>query len=163
MILIKALFIELNDVLISTFSKNINPIHSEDWRLDVDVLDVIIQYYLRGYQIVIVSDEKGIELGYTSEKVFKRKIEKICKEVEKFVKMKKNHIQYLYNKDSETFNSFPNPGLFYSFAEDLEVSLYHSIYVGKDANSRLVAKNAGINNYYIKLEAILKVTIDNAR
>lgn len=145
MILKKALFIEIDEVVINTISGNINPIHSADWKLDLEIVDLIAYYKDKDYIIVLVSNNSNLSEKLITENNLNVKLNEICTKIEKINKIKRNSIQYIYYNHKNTFDTLPNPGLFYKIAEDLEMSLFNSIYIGKDNFNKDIPNNAGIN------------------
>ena len=147
-----ALFLDLDGTLITTRSGRAFPLHSEDWKFLPDTLKLIRRQYLEGFQLIIVTNQGGIEEGYITERAFILKIEAICKSLEKLLKLKKNKVSYYYCKNLVDYNRKPNPGIAYEAALDYELDLGNSIMVGDMVTDREFAKNAGIGTYYDVLD-----------
>lgn len=143
----KALFANLDGTIITTNSGRKFPIHSADWKFIPETLDALKYYYKKGYKIIIVTNQGGIEEGYMAEKVFIEKIGKICELLEKKLKFTPNSICYFYCPNMVDYNRKPNPGMAYEAAIDYELNLLDSIMLGNtDRDSKFTA-NAGIGTY----------------
>ncbi len=147
MTLQKALFLDLDSTLITTQTGRTFPIHYKDWKLIDDTVDLIEIFYKKGYKIIIVSNQGGIEEGYIEESIFIRKIETICKFIEAGLRMKDNSIAYFYHSSMEGYNRKPNPGMAFEAAVDYELCLPESIMVGDMTSDAEFAYNAGIGQY----------------
>lgn len=140
----KALFVALDNTLITTNSGNKYPIHSEDWKFMPNILDAIKSYSNHGYRIIIISNQKEITQGIINEKVFIKKIEKICSKLEKNLKLEKNSVIYTYCKDIDSFNTMPNPGMAYELAVEYEISLLNSVMIAEEIDDLLFRVSSGI-------------------
>lgn len=73
----KIAMFDMDGTIIDTKSKKSNPINSDDWVLWNDCIPKKLQEVKNaGYRIVIISNQKGISLGYTTLKEIQTKIEK---------------------------------------------------------------------------------------
>ncbi len=150
----KVLFIDLDGTIITTRSGKKFPIHSEDWKFIPETLNAMLAYANKGYKIIIVTNQGGIESGFTTETVFMLKIEKICKSLEKVLNLKKNSICYYFCPSMEGYSRKPNPGMAFDAAIDYDLTFVDSVMIGDMDSDREFSRNAGISNYY-SIEAIL--------
>lgn len=144
------LFCDLDNTLISTQSGKTFPIHTKDWKFIDETVEAIDFFIKKGYKIVIVTNQGGINLGFLTEKRFINKIEEICIRLEKLLKLRKNSISYKYCKsiDEDNYNRKPNAGMAIDYILDNEASLKNSIMFGDTENDKEFALNAGISQYY---------------
>ena len=143
----KALFIDLDHTLITTKSGNIFPLHSLDWKFLPETVKTVKHFYKRGFKIIIVSNQGGIEEGYMTERVFIHKIEAVCAALEKSIKLKKCSVAYSYCKKMVSYNRKPNPGMVYDAALEYELNLRESVMIGDLPSDEKLATNAGIGTY----------------
>lgn len=143
----KVLFTDLDSTLIETKSGRTFPIHSDDWKFILPTLDVIKALYGKGYKVVIVTNQDGIESGFLSEKVFINKIETICKQLETLLKLESNSISYYFCPKMESYNRKPNPGMVALAMEDYELTLRDSIMLGDMGSDKEFAYNAGVRHF----------------
>lgn len=146
----KAVFILLDDILITTRSGKSYPIHSEDWKFTIGWYDFLKRAVDNNYKICIIGEQFGVDYGLISMKAFTYKIETICNILEKELTLSKNSIatNFVY-VPSIVFNTKPNPGLLYELAVDYEILLKDSILVGKTDEDRQLATNAGVEFFHI--------------
>lgn len=140
----KALFLDLDGTIIKTksgetFAKDIN-----DWEFISGVLPAIKRYVEKGYIIVIVSNQGGIELGYHTASYIEDKIQNIRREIEDYIRIDVN-ISYCPYMDG--YYRKPNPGMAYHFAIALNLDLRKSIMIGDNKSDNEFAVMAGIGGY----------------
>lgn len=142
----KALFISLDKTIIRPISGNrFND--KDDWTLIEGVKDVINNFMIGGYKIVIVSNQGSISLGYITEQDFIDKIIAVCDALEEDVEGYKNSISYYYTTNMGGYNRKPNPGMAYEAAVEYELDLSNSIMVGNMATDREFAVKSGIGTF----------------
>lgn len=144
----KAVFTDLDGTVITTNSGRKFPIHSADWKFIPETLKALKYFYNKGYKIIIVTNQGGIEEGYIAEKVFISKIEKICKTLEKRLGMKANSVSYFYCTSMIGYYRKPNAGMAYEAALEYELDLNRSIMFGDYITDEQFTKNAGILEYF---------------
>ena len=142
------LFTDLDSTLIETKSGRTFPIHSDDWKFIPETLSAIKDYYDRGYKIIIVTNQGGIESGFITETVFIRKIETICKRLEILLKLQKNSVVYYYTSKMKGYNRKPNPGMAVTAMEDYELTMSKSVMLGDRDSDKGFATNSGITFYF---------------
>lgn len=143
-----ALFITLDNTLITTISKRPYAIHSEDWKFTDNILDIIKSYYDKGYKICIVCNQLQVLQGLTTSKAFLKKIEDITNTLEKHLKIKKNSICFNYCFESNTYRSLPNPGLVYELACEYDLDIINSTFIGSSYDDRQIINTTGIKTYF---------------
>ena len=151
MTLQKALFLDLDSTLITTQTGRTFPIHYKDWKLIDDTVDLIEIFYKKGYKIIIVSNQGGIEEGYIEESIFIRKIETICKFIEAGLRMKDNSIAYFYHSSIEGYNRKPNPGMGWLAKRDFpKINFQESIMVGDSFSDMEFGWQLGTKTVFIE-------------
>ena len=141
------LFTDLDSTLIETKSGRTFPIHSDDWKFIVPTLDVIKALYDKGYKIIIVTNQGGIESGFLTEQVFIRKIEIICERLETILKLQKNSVSYYFCPKMESYDRKPNPGMMVSAMDDYDLTLRDSVMLGDMDSDKEFAYNSGIRHF----------------
>lgn len=141
----KALFLDLDGTIIETKSDSEFPINVLDWKFKEGILNKIKKYYDSSFNIVIVSNQGGIQLGYLVEKEFNDKLSIIVEQIEKHIE---GSINYAYCKDMISYYRKPNPGMAYKFALELQLNLRESIMVGDREEDNGFAKNAYIGTFF---------------
>ena len=145
----KAVFIIIDETLITTKSGKSFPINSEDWKFKTNFYDLFKNAIEKQYKIVLIDNQLGIGQGFITEKTFLHKIETICKVIEEDLKLKNNSIIYTYCIDTEDlFRLKPNPGMLYEIALDNEIILKDSVLIGNSEEDKLFSFIGGINSYY---------------
>jgi len=140
----KALFLDLDHTLIKPKSGNTFPKNVEDWEFVKGVIKQVKKYYDKGYIIIVVSNQGGIEQGYIKEWEFVSKIDRIKEEILKH----SIEIQSVYYCNSmESYYRKPNPGMGYEAALNYKLDLRNSIMVGDMDSDNKFAKNAYIGTY----------------
>lgn len=143
----KALFITLDDTLVTTLSGRPYPIHGEDWKFISKTLPVIKEYHSKGYLICIITNQVGIHKGLILETMFLRKMELIVATLERDLDLKVNDITYNYSTIPFDYDYLPNPGLLYSLAVDYDIDVVNSTLIGNCEREKLITKTTGIKNY----------------
>lgn len=149
----KALFLDLDGTLIKTKTGERFPVDKDDWEFIGGVLPIVKRFYNQGYNIVIISNQGGIEMGYVKETDFLDKLDKIVAEIEEYLG---GGINYGVCKFMNSYFRKPNPGYAYKFAIEMELNLWNSIMVGDRNTDNEFAKNARIGTYY-DIEDFLKL------
>lgn len=138
----KAIFYLLDNCLITTNSGRLLPIHSEDWKFNIKVLESIKKYYKEGYKIIIISNQSlYISSKANAESLFIYKMEKICSAIEKNFNLKKNSIIFDYSKVEGEYRELPNKGMLYELALEYELNLAECILVGRKEFDNEVVKD----------------------
>lgn len=142
----KALFLDLVGTVIKTKSGESFPQKVDDWDIPSGILPRIKAYKEEGFHIIIVSNEGGIELGKTTATEVEERIERICKEIEQYIGIGVNYC-YAGYADRHHYMKKPNPGMAYTMALQLELSLRNSVMVGDTESDAKFAKEAFIGTY----------------
>lgn len=143
----KALFIDLDHTIIKPKSGEKFPIDIEDWELIKGVKDVINNFMIGGFKVIIVSNQGGISLGYSTEEDFIFKVGEICAALEQDIMGAENSISYYYCTKMAGYDRKPNPGMAYDAAVEYELDLSNSIMVGDMASDKEFAMNSGIGTF----------------
>lgn len=151
----KAVFIDLDNTLITTKSGKKFPIHSEDWKFIPETLDAIQYYNKNGYRVIILSNQPGIEEGYVIENAFISKVEKICKVLEKELKFPPQSISYSYCPKIDNFHRMPNTGMIHELALDYELKTNQCTILGSSFDTLVLASN--LNIPYLSITEIINV------
>ena len=147
MILQKALFISLDDTLITTRTGRPFPVHSKDWRFIDKTLDLVEYHIKHGYKIVIATNQGGIEEGYLTERLVTDKLTAVCEAMELYLSLKKGVISYLLHPKTAGYSHKPNPGMAFDAAVEYELNLRKSVMVGSMPSDQEFAYNAGMDEY----------------
>lgn len=129
------------------FSKTV-----DDWQFISGVLPSIKRFSDRGYLICIVSNQGGIELGYTTNEFISTKFNSVQKEIEQYIK---TDVNVVYCQSMEHYDRKPNPGMAYFLARELSIDLKQSVMVGDSESDKDFAINAGIAGF-LKVEQFVE-------
>lgn len=151
----KAIFIDLDSTLITTRSGKKFPIHSEDWKFIPETLDAIQYYHRNGYMTIIVSNQSGIEEGYVIENTFILKLEKVCKVLEKELKIPPQSIAYSYCPKIDNFHRMPNAGMIHELALDYELAINKCTILGSNTDTSILATS--LNIPYLSISEIINI------
>jgi len=141
----KAIFLDLDHTLIHPLEGRLFPADKNDWEFKQETIDYLQNLTnLDSYSIFIVSNQGGIELGYSTEEETDEKLSSIA------IKMHELGlplIQATYCPTMEGYNRKPNPGAAFELASEFQLDLSNSIMVGDLITDEQFAKNAGIGTY----------------
>lgn len=151
----KAVFIDLDNTLITTRSGKKYPIHSKDWKFIPETLDAIQYYHRNDYMVIILSNQLGIEEGYVIEEAFVSKLEEICKVLEKELRIPPQSIHYHYS-NKNNYYAMPKPGMVHELAIDYELETHKCMVLGSSHETKELAENLGI----VYLNVIDVINID---
>jgi len=144
----KALFIDLDNVLVTTQTGREYPIHSKDWKFVIPALDAVKSFYNKGFLICIISNQSLIEEGLLNETVFINRIESICRVIESQLNIQPQSIMYSYCSKINNFHKMPNPGMIYEMAVDFELHLKDSVLLSSHLLGKALGINTGIDTVY---------------
>lgn len=145
----KALFIILDGTLITTKSGKSFPLHYDDWKFTNNFYELFSSAVLKGYTIVIIAEELGIEEGFIKENLFTKKLDNICRTIEKELGIRKKKVLYNYcGGTSDEFRTLRYPGMLYEIALDNNVILNQSILIGNRLEDEVFSSIGGIGQYY---------------
>jgi D-glycero-D-manno-heptose 1,7-bisphosphate phosphatase len=145
MITTKGLFLDLDGTVIETVSGDKFPKDINDWKFKDGILEVIKLFSDSHFRVCIVTNQGGIEKGFVRESDINVKLEKVAEGIEKVTKFKPFYRFSPHYTDN--FSRKPNPGMAYSCALKLELSLTKSIMVGDMASDKSFAIFSGIGHY----------------
>lgn len=136
------IFIVLDGTLITTRSGNKFPLHSEDWKFKLNWYDVLANYNYD--KICIIGNQFSLGKGYASETLFNKKIENICKILEKDLALANNSILTSFCfKEEETFRALPDIGMLYEVALDYEIPITNCLLIGNNEDVKVTANKTG--------------------
>lgn len=145
----KALFIMLDGTLITTKSGKSFPLHCDDWKFTNEFFSLFSTAIARGYTLVIIAEELGIEEGFVKEKLYLKKLDNICKTIEKELGIKKGKVLYNYCGGTyDEFRTLKYPGMLYEIANDNNIILTQSVLIGNSIEDELFSSIGGISQYY---------------
>lgn len=137
----KALFLDLDGTLIETKSGNTFGKDKDDWKFRPKMLSRVKVFYDNGYDIVIVSNQAGVDEGYITPRELTSKICLISEQLCNF--LKKSEYKYTgweVGHDDKVFWCIsdslehawrkPNPDAAYFAADKFNLDLSQSIMVG---------------------------------
>jgi len=146
--MIKALFITLDDTLIFTKSGRKYPVHSKDWRINMDILAIVKKYVKAGYKIIILDNQESVAEGYVDITVFDEKISDIVDIIENRCGVENYGISYMFwTGKRDEYYKLPSPGLSFECALEYELDLPNSVLIGNCAADRQFGINSGIVGY----------------
>lgn len=116
-----------------TFAKD-----KDDWQFNGDILKKIEEYVDKGYYLMIVSNQGGIEMGHVSLNDFRLKIRKVVNEVIVATGIPFSRVGYRFSitNNPEDYYRKPNPGMAYDLALAYILNLKECVMVG-DASGKI--------------------------
>lgn len=144
----KAVFVGFDNVLINTISGKRFPIHSDDWELDVYIVEALKYFYNKRYLIIIITNQDSVRDGYVHEKVFLDKINRVCDKLDSTIDEGSGKCKTAFFYCIEDGNRrVPNNGMIIEALEDFEVSLKDSIMIGGNELNESFSKSCFIGKY----------------
>lgn len=144
----KAFFCTLDDTLIFTKSGKKYPIHSKDWIINIDVIDILKQNYGEGYKIIIIDNQDSVAHGYVDIRVFDEKIIEIVETLERACGIEPNHICYMFwTGDRDEYYRLPRPGIMYECALEYELDIGSSRMIGSSREDMILSDVSGVGSY----------------
>ena len=145
----KALFLTLDNTLIFTKSGRKYPLHSKDWIINIDIIDVIKYLYNKGYKIILLDNQESVANGYMIKELFDGKILEILGMIERASGLEDNSICYTFwLGERDDYYMLPNPGMMYECALEYELDLSNSDIVGSSDEDYKLYQNSGLRTYY---------------
>lgn len=144
----RALFLTLDDTLVSTRSGHKYSLHREDWKFIDTTVSAIKSYYDKGYLICILINQAQIADNITTDKTFHAKLALILQSLEIKLKLKPNSIIYEYCIDTESYNYLPRPGMVYNLALEYDLDIVNSILIGNSIYDKTISIYSGIKTYF---------------
>lgn len=143
----KALFVILDDTLITTKSGRPYSLHSEDWKFKLQAVEAIKDFSSKGYHICIIANQIQIANNLTTAKLFDRKLALILGTLERDLRLPNESIAYSYCIEEDSYRYLPNPGLIYELACDFELNITKSVLLGNSIYDKSICKYSGIETY----------------
>lgn len=134
----KALFLDLDGTVIVTKSGEIFAKTKDDWQFNKNILQKIEEYVDKGWYIMFVSNQGGIETGTVKLNDFRQKIKAVTNEILITTGCPFQRLGYRFTvtNNPEDFYRKPNPGMAYDLALSYILDLSECIMVG-DASGRI--------------------------
>ncbi len=143
----RALFLDLDGTVIKTKSGNDFPKDYDDWEFINGMLPLIRSYSDKGYIIILVSNQGGIEAGHVDPVKFEQKFDRIRNEIADYIGCGVSGF-YCPFIAKDNYYRKPNPGMIYRAAVELELNLFESIMIGDMESDAKTAKNAHIGTFW---------------
>lgn len=144
----KALFLDLDHTLIKPKSGNTFPKDKNDWELAyTNVIPRIHSYYAKGYRIIIVTNQGGVEANFISLQDLQEKLDDVKHTLEN-PKAGTDYIHYYYCPSMRDYYRKPSPGMAYQAAIDHALNLRECVMVGDRDSDREFAGNANIGKFF---------------
>ena len=123
----------------------------KDLRIYDDAVDIIKDFRKRGFLIVIVTNQSGINRGYFSEAEFEKFNSALLKELERAGAKVDAVYHCPHRPDEECLCRKPGTGLLLQAAKDLDIDLNSSFVVGdRDDVDGEMARRLGMKYMIIK-------------
>jgi len=143
----KGLFLDLDHTLIQPWAGGRFPKNPDDWEVKYEnVIPRIHSYMHRGYKLIVVSNQGGVETNFITREELARKIKAVRKALQK-PGTTNHYIHFYWCETMESFYRKPNPGMAYEASLRHEIHLGKSIMVGDMSSDREFAANAGIGHF----------------
>lgn len=153
----KGLFMDMDHTVIRPgggrrFSKDKN-----DWEFVPGVLEKMRRFNDLGYVIMVVSNQAGIELGYTTVSDASEKFASVVKAAGERDVVISDYV-FSTTSDADDPNRKPNPGMAELLKYKFDIDLDASVMVGDMDSDKKFAENAGISEFYY-IDDFLKLKI----
>lgn len=139
----------MDHTLIKPKSGSRMPKDINDWEVINGVPFAIAKYIVDGYKPVIVSNQGGIKLGYSTEKEMHDKFKAIIAEICRIGNIEPSSFIYLFCTTNDKTDNYrkPNPGMAEKVQSLYDVDLENSIMVGDMETDEQFATNTHIGKY----------------
>ncbi len=137
----RGLFLDLDGTVIVTKSGKTFAENKDDWKFNRNIIERIGEYVDKGYFIMIVSNQGGIESGLVLLNDFRYKIRQIKNEIIANTGCPFSRIadRFCLSNSKDDFYRKPNPGMGYDLAMSYILDLSQSLMVG-DASGKVRSK-----------------------
>jgi len=142
----KALFLDLDGTVRVTNNGKPCPNKPSDQEILPGRVDKIKGYKNKGYSIVAVTNQSGIDLGYMKESDCQDCLEDLNKKMGGVFDL----MLYAKSANKEDPCRKPNTGMFTHAAQKMNIDLGKSITVGDMESDRLAGEKAGTKFYWAK-------------
>lgn len=139
----KALFLTLDNTLVLTKSRQMYPLHSEDWTFILPTLEAVRDYYNKGFHIIVLCNKVLI-----NDKLFYRRTNDIMNRLSSYLLDKGERVTHEYALKEDSFNWLPSPGMVYELATEFKLNLKRSVLIGSTYSDKDIVESSGIG-YYI--------------
>lgn len=141
----KALFLDLDGTVRKTKKGGPTPNHPDDQEVLPGRKELIKSYKDKGYKIIAVTNQGGIDLGYTTHDAVKR----VLADLDHKLGYVFDDMLYAAGKPGgkDPWRK-PEPGMIHHAATTHDIDLAQSIMVGDKDTDEEAAKRAGIGTYH---------------
>jgi histidinol phosphatase-like enzyme len=145
----KALFVLIDETLITTKSGRSFPLNSDDWKFKTNFTSIFKEAISKGYKIILIDNQFSIGDGYMSEKAYTNKLSYISSIIERDLNLDENSVSYFYcSKRNDTFRALPSCGMFYEAALEYEIILGHSVLICTTEEEQAISSFGGLSTSY---------------
>ena len=171
----KFLFLDLDGTIIETKSGETFPVDKDDWKFKKGILPKISEYYQKGFQLAIITNQAGIGDGHITILNFFEKLNTVLNNIAAYISSDIGNLpenfqipRIVATHKNHKFRK-PNPDGILYLQQQFNIDLKSSVFVG-DASSkedfsdsdRQCAINAGVGTYFDVEEFIThKSILDN--
>lgn len=145
----KALFVLIDETLITTKSGRSFPLNSEDWKFKTNFSSIFKDAVDKGYKIILIDNQFSIGDGFMSEKAYTNKLNYIAGIIESDLNLDDNSVAYFYCSDSkDSFRALPSSGMLYDAAVEYEILLNNSVLLCCTEEEQSIALFGGLSASY---------------
>lgn len=145
----KALFVLIDETLITTKSGRSFPLNSEDWKFKTNFTTIFKEAVEKGYKIILIDNQFSIGDGFMNEKAYTNKLSYIASIIEKDLELDENSVSYFYCSDrNDNFRALPSCGMFYEAALEYEIILGHSVLICTTEEEQTISSFGGLHTSY---------------
>lgn len=132
-----AIFLDIPNI-IKTKSKQVFPIHREDWSITEEIREIIKKYLNLNYKVFLVGNYPNIPIRRREPNPIENLFLNIAETLEKDFELESNSINFEYATDTNSFDYLPLPGMFYNLATEHEILLGYSTIITTSVLSRYI-------------------------
>lgn len=149
----KTLLLDLDHTVIRPLENRRFPKDENDWEFMPGILDKLKEYASAGYRMFIVSNQAGIERGFTTSELFTAKANNIIKLLNDAGADVRNCV-FCPSKDEANPCRKPNPGMFNLLDKHYGINPADAIMVGDMDSDKAFAVNIKVR--YMHIDEFLK-------
>lgn len=139
-----ALFLDIPN-LIKTKSKNIFPIHREDWILPASVHTIIKQHTDLGCKVFLIGNYPDVAVRKREANPIENLFNNISNNLENTYGLEANSINFDYCTDTSSFDYLPLPGMLYSLASEYDILLGYSFIATTPILGKFIKQYSSVN------------------
>ena len=153
----KALLLDLDHTLICPLENRVFPKDKDDWQFITGVPERVAGYLDKGYKIIIITNQGGIEAGFHTEADVREKLREVQEclaescDMTQFVEdFQMMDFYYCTTNDKESAFRKPNPGMILLAAKEHDLELADCLFVGDMDTDQQAAQAAGVPFMWVK-------------